>query len=151
MWHLLFTLKSWKLQFSGLLWLPSPPTPLCRWSFWRLFSARRRVVAGVERLEGVGGTSVAGKWLCSGELISSSASPKDIVCLWQAVPRNYVLAAHALRCPAPPCPLLWLCPLPNLLWPHLLCLFIWLRLRLHRLRLRCRVFLPPHSCLEFPF
>lgn len=44
MWHLLFTLKSWKLQFSGLLWLPSPPTPLCRWSFWRLFSARRRVV-----------------------------------------------------------------------------------------------------------
>lgn len=27
MWHLLFTLKSWKLQFSGLLWLPSPPSP----------------------------------------------------------------------------------------------------------------------------
>lgn len=96
MWHLLFTLKSWKLQFSGLLWLPSPL--LCRWSFWRQFSARRRVAGGMR----LGGRVLLANGFVRVSLSVRQHRPRTLFAFGKQCPE--IMSLQHTPCPALPRP-----------------------------------------------
>lgn len=112
MWHLLFTLKSWKLQFSGLR--------CCRWSF----RARRRREKERE-MEA---------WHPQNGFVRAAYQFVSIAqghCLPLASWAREIMSLQRQRCPP-------VCPLSSaLLWPHLLRLLL-LPLPFHLLRLRLR-------------